>query len=214
VKKLWIVWLILVLLGGGNDWVSAVMTQRIIHAGDTPLASTCRVTQTDPMELTVSKCSFTTTGQARIVNVAKAIGSFVDQTLSDEMERLASGLQELHNKVLAGEVEYMPDNKRVRGWLKDKKGNIIDKAKTRVLSAEVVLTILAPGRWVVYLTGNPGIKLNVVLQLHSDPRPANFVEYIVMPFVVPVGTTDLSGIDIEVFTVRPGFPPAKGLFEK
>ncbi len=193
-KKSWIILLLLALLVGGYDNALAVITQRIIHAGDTPLTSTCLVMQTAPMELTISKCAFTTTGQARIVHQSR--------------------VPSLKNEIAAGRVERMPDGKRVRGWLRDRQGNIIEKSKTHILNVATTVIVPGPGRWVVYLTDGPGTNLNVVLQLFDDQRPSNYIEFIVMPFVMPVGTTDLSSIDIEVFTVLPGFPASKGLFEK
>jgi len=189
-----IIGLLLSFLVGGATGVSAVITQRIIHAGDTPLASTCVVTQAGPMELTISKCAFTTTGQAKIVDESK--------------------VPSLKNEIAAGRVERMPDGKHVRGWLRDRQGNIIEKSKTHVRNAATTVTVPGPGWWVIYLLDGPGVNLDVVLQLWEDPRPANFVEYIVMPFVVPVGTANLNQVDLEVFTVLPGFPAPKGLFEK
>ncbi|KKK79944.1 hypothetical protein LCGC14_2828420 [marine sediment metagenome] len=193
-KKTWVVLLFLVLLGGGYDGVSAAITQRIIYAGDTPLASTCAVTQTGPMELTISACSFTTTGRAKIVHESK--------------------VSNLQSQITAGRVERMPDGKRIRGWIHDKQGNIIEKSKTHVRNVATTVTVPGPGRWVIYLLDGPGINLDVILQLWEDPRPTKYVEYIVMPFVVPVGTTDLNTIDLEIFTVLPGFPAPKGMFEK
>ena len=186
--------LLLLFLGAEGSWVSAAITERVIHAGDTPLASTCVVTQTAPMELTVSKCAFTTTGQAKIVDESK--------------------VPSLKNEIAAGRVERMPDGKRVRGWLRDRQGNIIEKSKTHVHNVATTVTVPGPGSWVVYLTDGPGINLDVVLQLWEDPLPPNFVEYIIMPFVIPVGTANLNQVDLEVFTVLPGFPASKGLFEK
>lgn len=172
----------------------SAIIERVIHAGDTPLASTCTVTQTGPMELTVLACSFTTTGQARIVAKEK--------------------VPSLPNEIAAGRVQMMPDGKRVRGWLRNKDGTIIDKSKTHTAVTSTALIITAGDTWVVYLTDGPGVTMPVVLQKAGDPRPANFVEFIVMPFTVPIGTTDLSTIDIEVFTVKPDFPPPRPLFER
>lgn len=172
----------------------AGIVERVIYTGDTPLASTCTVTQTGLMELTVSACSFTTTGQARIVAREK--------------------VSNLPNEIAAGRVQNMPDGKRVRGWFRDKDGNIIDKSKTHTRATPVALSITAGDTWVVYLLDGPGVTMDVVLQRWDDPRPANFIGFIVMPFTVPTGTTDLSTITIEVFTVKPDFPPPKGLFER
>ncbi len=193
-KKTWIVLLVLTTLGRGYDGVSAAITQRIIHAGNTPLASDCVVTQTGPMQLTVSTCSWTTTGQAKIVHESK--------------------VPNLSNEIAVGNVERMPYSRRVRGWLQDSQGNIIEKSRTRFIPVPVVLNITAGETWVAYLVNGPGVTMAVVLQKRGELRPAGTLDYILFPFVVPVSTTDLSGIDIEVFTVRPDFPPAKGLFEK
>ncbi len=198
-KKIWISLLFFFLLLGGTDTPFASIGQRIIHAGDTPLASTCTVAQTGPMELTVSKCSFTTTGQAKILS--RLDSAFAMTGLGEVAQALQEGKAEWHGS-------------RVRVWLRDKQGNIIERSKTHVRNVATTVTVPGPGQWVVYLIYGPGINLNVVLQLWSDPRPTNYVEYIVMPFVVTVGTTNLNTINLEVFTVLPGFPPPKGMFEK
>ena len=213
-KKTWIVLLFLVALGAGGSWVSAAITERVIHAGDTPLASDCRVTQTGPMELTVMPCFWTTTGEARIVDVTKAIGNFADNTLPTFKERFTSGIQELEHRVAAGEIEYMPDGKRIRGWLKNKDGSIIRKKATYRVAPKTVLTIVAGQKYVVYMLRGPGQTMNVALMNPADTRPSTFIDYLVFKFDVPVGTTDLNTITLEVFTVRPNFPPRKGLFEK
>ena len=193
-KRTWIVLLFLVAFGWSTDWVSAAITQRIIHAGDTPLASNCQVAQTGPMQLTVSACSWTTTGQAKIVHESK--------------------VPNLKNEIAAGRVERMPDGVRVRGWLRNAQGNIIEKSRTRFIPAKIILNIVAGETWVAYLVNGPGRTMVVTLQKRGEPRPTGTLDYILFPFVVPAGTTDLSAINIQVFTVLPGFPPAKGIFEK
>ena len=181
--------LVFLLVGVAN----AVIVERVIYAGDTPLTSNCTVTQTGPMELAVSSCSWTTTGQSKVVAREK--------------------VPNLANEIAADRVVMMPDGKRVRGWLKDKGGNIIERSRTRVL-APTVLNIIAGEEWVVYMVDGPGVTMNLILQPWDVKSPGGLIDYLIMPFKVPLGTTDLSVINIEVFTVRPDFPPAKGLFEK
>lgn len=163
----------------------ANIIERIIYAGDTPLASTCTVTQTGPMELTISACSLTTTGQAKIIKREK--------------------VRNLPTDILAGRAEIMPDNKWVRVWLKNKNGNFINKSKTYTLLNPVVLTIPPGNTWVVYLTSKPGSRMGVVFQSWTSPRPTNFIEYIIIEFNVPIGTINLNTIDIEILTVKPNF---------
>ena len=192
--KTLVISLLLLFLGGGFDGVSAAITERIIYAGNTPLASDCRVTQTGPMELTVMPCSWTITGEARIVPREK--------------------VPDLQGAIARGEVELMPDGKRVRGWLKNKNGSYIRKQATYQVIPKAVLTIVAGQKYVVYMLQGPGQTMNIALMDPEDPRPSTFINYLVFQFVVPAGTTDLGTITLEVFTVRPDFPPAKGLFEK
>ena len=171
----------------------ATITQRIIHAGDTPLFSDCAVTQTGPMELSVATCRWTTRGEAGIAPKEK--------------------VSDLSNKIAAGQAEMMPDGKRARWWLTDNQGNIIDKSRTRVLPP-TVLSISAGNTWVVYMVDGPGVTMTLRLQPWTGISPEGVLNYLLMPFKVPAGTTDLNTIDIEVFTVLPGFPAPKGLFEK
>jgi len=198
-QKLWIVLLILALLGGGTDWVSAAITQRIIHAGDTPLASTCKVTQTGPMQLTLSTCSWTTTGEGKILDRFES--AFAALGVGLAAQALRENKAEWHGS-------------RVRVWLRDKQDNIIERSRTRMLSVDVVLNIVAGETWVVYLVDGLGVTMNAVLLKNKELRPAGILDYILLPFTVPVGTTNLNTINIEVFTVLPGFPAPKGMFEK
>ena len=194
-KKIsWIVLLVALFLGSGTDRVQAALIERAIFAGDTPLLSTCTVTQSGPMELTVAPCSFITTGQSRIVEKSK--------------------VKNLPNEIAAGRVEMMSDGKRVRGWLRDKAGNIIEKARALFLPVSAVTIIPTGNTYFLYLVEKAGPTLGVVLLSESDPRPVNYVHFLAFAFTVPAGTTDLSGITIEVFTVKPGFPPARGIFER
>ncbi|HEB27639.1 MAG TPA: hypothetical protein ENI05_07655 [Porticoccus sp.] len=194
-KKLIFSLLFSLFLAGGTDWVSAAITERIIHAGNTPLASDCQVTQTSFMELTVLPCFWTTTGQARIVPKEK--------------------VPDLVGAIARGEVEMLPDGKRVRGWLINKDGSFVSKRKTYRVIPKAVLTVVAGQTYIVYMLRAPGQnRMNIVLMDSEDPRPSTFINYLVFEFDVPFGTIDLSTVPLEVFTVRPNFPPAKGLFEK
>lgn len=172
----------------------AALVDRVIFAGDTPLASTCTVAQTGPMELTVFPCSFTTTGQARIVSKGR--------------------VADLPNKIAEGRAEMMPDGKRVRGWLRDRQGNIIEKSKRLFLPTPAVTTVPTGNTYFLYLVEKAGPTLGVVLLSMSDARPEKYVHYLAFEFTVPVGTTNLSSIAIEVFTVKSGFPAPKGIFEQ
>ena len=172
----------------------AGIVDRVIYAGDTPLASDCRVTQTGPMELTVMPCSWTITGEARIVPKEK--------------------VPDLKGAMARGEVEMMPDGKRVRGWLKNRNGSFVRKRQTYRVIPKAVLTITAGQKYVIYMLKGPGQTMNIALMDPEDPRPDTFIDYLIFEFDVPAGTTDLSTIILEVFTVRPNFAPRKGLFEK
>ena len=184
--------------------IHADITERIIYAGDTPLSSTCKVTQTAPMELTVAACSWTTTGQSRVVNL-----NIIEAMLTE------LGVGSVAELISQGKAEFLPGAfpSRVRGWLIDKAGNIIERSRARVLSP-TVLTITAGETWVVYMVDGLGVTMNLVLKKWDGVKPVGTLNYLIMPFEVPAGTTDLTSIKIEVFTVKPNFPPRKGLFEK
>ena len=198
-KKTQILLLIIALLGASYDGVSAAITQRIIHAGDTPLASTCTVVQTDSMELTVSACSFTTTGEAKIIDRFESVFA-------------ALGAGPVAQALRENKAEWY--GSRVRVWLRDKQGNIIERSATYILPVANLITVPIGGPYFIYLVKNPGLKMEAILLSTRAPRPTNYVHYLAFEFTVPAGTTDLSGIEIEVFTVLPGFPAPKGLFEK
>jgi hypothetical protein len=176
------------------------ITERIIYAGDTPLINTCTVVQSGPMELTIAPCSFTTTGQAKVFSVLESLPAQV-------------GLGALAKALREGKAEWFKGN-RVRAWLRDENGEIIERAKTRRLVVPSVLTVPDGNTYFIYLVEKVGPILEVVLLPITDPRPAEYVHYLAFEFMVPLGTTDLNGIKIEVFTVRPGHTPAKGLFKK
>ena len=199
--KTLIISLLLLFLGAGGSWVSAAITERVIYAGDTPLTSNCRVTQTGPMELTIAPCTFTTTGEAKIFSIFESIGA-----------RL--GVGRLANAIVEDRAEMVKDGMRVRGWLTDKQGNIIEKSVTWRLPTAEIITV-APGEtYFIYLVKKAGATMETVLLPVSDLSPISYIHYLAFEFTVPLGTTNLGGIEIEVFTVRPDFPPTKGLFEK
>ena len=199
-KTLTIGLLFALFLGAGGSWVSATITERVIYAGDTPLKSTCTVTQTGPMELTAAACQWTTTGEARVFSVLQ---SLIART----------GFGELAQSLAEDKAEWSHNGTRVRAWLRDKQGNIIARSRTRVLTP-TVLSITAGETWVVYMVDGPGVTMNLVLEKWDGDRPENTLDYLLLPFEVPAGITDLGGIKIEVFTVKSGHVPVKGLFEK
>ena len=212
-KKTWIILLFLAILGGHPEGIRAAITQRIIHAGDTPLFSDCVVTQTAPLTLRIETCMWRTTGQARIVDAAKVVGILADKNLLDESSRIRSGLKELNLRVDAGEMEYMPDGKRIRGWLKNKDGSFVGKSENRVLTPITIVWPADGQTHLVYLVGGPGATMQAELALHGETQPAGFIDFLIFETLVPVGATDFV-TDVEVFTVLPGFPAPKGMFEK
>jgi len=173
-----------------------MLKNRIIYAGDTPLFSDFTVTQTGPMQLTISGGDFWITGQARIVDKHKVPSDFFDD----------------------GRAERMPDGKRVRVWLQDKQTKqIMDKSKRRKIVGQTVVNITShPTKTKEYridLESPTDIVMQIKIKSWLENQPVdkygpNYTHFIVLPFTIPAGTTDLSGIDIEVFTVLPGFPPS------
>ncbi|KKL25629.1 hypothetical protein LCGC14_2403380 [marine sediment metagenome] len=199
-KKL-IISLLLLFLGGVYGVVSAGITERVIYAGDTPLFSDCNITQTGPMELTVAPCTFTTTGEAKIFNIFESIGA-----------RL--GVGRLAKAITENRAEMMKDGMRVRGWLINKQGNIIERSVTWRLPTTKIIAVIPDETYFIYLVKKVGVTMGTALLPVSSPRPADYIHHLAFEFTVPLGTTNLSGIEIEVFTVKPNFAPAKGLFEK
>ena len=177
----------------------AGITERVIYAGNTPLASDCRVTQTGPMELTVAPCSFATTGEARIAS--RLDSAFALMGVGPIAQALREDKAEWHGN-------------RVRIWLRDKEGNIIEKSVTWRLPTVEIIGVTPGETYFLYLIEDVGVTMEVLLIPVSSPRPAGYIHYLAFEFTVPLGTTDLGGIEIEVFTVRPNFPPVKSLFEK
>ncbi len=181
--------------------VQAAISDRVIYSGDTPLASDCKVVQTGPLELTVAPCSFTTTGQARVFGRVQSMPALI-------------GVGPLATAVREGRAEWMQGGHRIRGWLTDKQGNIIERSVTWRLPTAAIITVTPGDTYFIYLVKKAGVTMETALLPVSSPRPTGYIHYLAFEFTVPLGTTDLSGIEIEVFTVRPDFPPAKGLFEK
>ena len=199
--KTLIISLLLLSLVGQQGGLSAAVTERVIHAGDTPLFSDCMVTQTGPMELTITPCTFTTTGEARIFSAWQSIRAWIDNG-------------PLAEAISTGRAEWMPDGRRIRGWLTDKQGNIIEKSVTWRLPTAAIITVTPGDTYFIYLVKKAGVTMETALVPVSDSSPVGYIHFLAFEFDVPAGTTDLSSIAIEVFTVRPNFPPAKGLFEK
>jgi len=171
-----------------------MIIQRIIHAGDTPLFSDFTVAQTGPMQLTISGGEFQITGQARVIDLGKVPNAFFTD----------------------GRAELMPDGKRARVWLQDKiTKQIMDKSKRRTVAGQTLINVIA----------HPTMKKTYQIDLRSPsdtvmlvqvqswlegqpiPKTSDLTHILAFPFIVPPGTTDLTGIDIEVFTVLTGFPP-------
>ena len=183
----------------------AGVVQRIIYAGETPLASTCTASLTGPMQITIPACSFTTTGQARVMPMT-------DSNRAQLRDYLSKNMAEKH-----------PDG-RIRVWLQKKDGTIHERSRTVTLSVGTVLDIPTPVVNTLYQAGL-GIKAgvgSVFLQSSIDggntwtPAPPmgwNFVHILIFPFLVPSGDFDLSDDPIEVFTVLPGFPAGTGPLE-
>lgn len=164
----------------------AGIVERIIHAGDTPLASTCTVIQTGPLQLRVNACVWKTTGRARIIQKTK--------------------VKNLNARVASGDVQMMLDGKRVRGWLKNKDGSFVGKSKTYVLTSTIINWPADGVRYVVYMVEGPGNTMQALFMFADLPRPSGFIDYLIFPVAIPVGTIDLDVIDFEVFIVLPGFP--------
>jgi len=177
-----------------------MIKERKIYAGDTPLFSDFTVNQTGPMELTLSGGDFQITGQAKILEKNKVPSVF----LTD------------------GRAEMMPDGKRVRVWLQDKiTKQPTDKSKRRTIVGQTVVNVVAHAiknkAYQVDLRSPSDTVMLVQVQswLEDQTRPitSDLTHILVFPFVVMPGTTDLSGIDIEVFTVLPDFPPGSPEWE-
>ena len=178
------------------------MSKGKIYAGDTPLLSTIAVEQTGSMQLTIRAGYFRSTGQARILDAAQKPG--------------------LSDLIAANKAEMMPDGRRVRVWLQDANGNPIDKSKTYTLAADVVLEIVSdPIYDTLYEIDliSDGAATKILMQSKLDDGIEDYADYpagwsrvhdLIYKFRVPAGAADISGIDIFVLEVRPGFPPGTG----
>lgn len=171
-----------------------MIQQRIQYAGDTPLASTLSIEETGAMQLTVRAGSFTTTGEARIVN--------------------ASSVEDPDALVAAGKAEWLPDNKRLRIWLIDQNGNFIEKSASHILSNDVIFNISSDSTDDKLYSIEFGLYNNLpdVLcrsQLAGEgitqaPVGWETVQQL-SEFIIPANTTNLANIIINVYTVLPGF---------
>lgn len=172
-----------------------MITDRIIYAGDTPLFSDFTVAQTGLMELTVSGGQFQITGQAKLVKVNKVPPAF----FSD------------------GRAEMMPDGERARVWNQDKvTKQIKDKSKRRTIVGNTTISVVAhptkDKRYYIDLESPSDVVMLVQTRFEFvgdivGAPPVNHTHMVVLPFIVPAGTTDLSGIPIEAIKILPGFPP-------
>tara|TARA_Y100000310_G_C20702209_1_gene830953 strand:- start:919 stop:1455 length:537 start_codon:yes stop_codon:yes gene_type:complete len=177
-----------------------MIIHKITYAGDTPLFSDFIVTQTGPMQLTISGGIFQITGQARILDKKKIPPAFFQD----------------------GRAELMPDGKRARVWLQNKiTKQIKDKSKRRTIVGNTVVNIVAHSTKDKYYqidlrSPSDTVMLVDVNSWFSNVRKnitPDLTHTLVFPFLVPVGTTDLSGIDIKCFKVLPGFPPEQPEWE-
>jgi hypothetical protein len=168
----------------------------LIYSGDTPLSSTIVVEQSGPMQLTVRAGSFTTTGQARIVP--------------------AASVPDLQSLIEAGRAEMLPDGQRARIWLQE--GDRLLRSETLTLAADTVFDLASDPEEAKCYQAMLGIDANgqpeIVMRsrYESDeypdwPQGWQPVQELIFEFAVPPGCNDLSGIDIYVLRVEPGFPP-------
>ena len=179
----------------------AGISERIIYAVDTLLASTCTITQTGPMELTILPCTFTTTGDSKILSVFNSLPAH-------------TGLGELARAIRQGKAQWTPGGLRLRVWFQDKQGKVIEKSVTYHLLTTNTITVSPGNTYFIYLIKTARTTMKAWLVLESEPRPTGYINDLVSEFTVPLATTNLTNIEIKVFTVRPDFPPAKGMFEK
>lgn len=171
-----------------------------IYAGDTPLACSITVEQTGPMQLTVRAGSFTTTGHALIRDY--------DPTLHDPL-------------LAAGKAEKLPDLKRLRIWIQNASGTPIEQAATYVLAADQIVDLTSdpvfPVAYALDLMSD-GVAMQVLVKRRivgigeygGQPPGWRTVHALAFEFMLPPGTTDISGVEIFALTVHPGFPPGTG----
>ncbi len=177
---------------------NAQIVNRSIYARETSLASTCLAILTGPMQITIPACSFTTTGQARVLSQTDSNRDQLEDLLSKNMaEKTSDG--------------------RIRVWLQKKDGTVEDRSRTVTLSANVIQTIvpLAADTYYRAALGIEAGMANILWQSSTDQRtwlptpPASWslIHILIFPFLVPAGDTSLFNNRIEVFTVLLGFPP-------
>lgn len=177
-----------------------MLVPRAIYAGDTPLVCTLRVAQTGPMELTVQAGSFTTTGEARILDATE-----IAQMRLDPAALIA-----------AGKAEWLPDGVRLRVWLQDAQGQPILRSATYTLAVDVAFTLTADPTSVKTYVVELGLLAEVTevlcrSQLAGEAQPAVPAGWIPLhwlagPVIIPPGTLALDALDIPALTVLPGFP--------
>ena len=167
----------------------------LIYAGDTPLASSILVEQTGPMQLTVKAGNFTSTGQARIIDPAES----KDPSIKGKMQSLLA-------RNLA---ESMPDGRRYRVWIHDKQGIPLDKNGSYTLASDraVNIPVLVTAKTYSIELGLVGSTPTIWVE-GLEPQPANYkpIHKLVYPFIVPGGTANLAGVDMNYLQVLPGFP--------
>lgn len=184
--------------------IQTKITNGLIYAGNTPLASTIAIAQTGPMQLTVRAGSFTTTGQSRIVDVPED----------------AAKLVQLQTLIAQGGAEYLPGNRQARVWLADSAGALL-KAQTFTLAADAVFNLTSDSvdsKAYQAELGHVGGVVDVLMRSRftqdkysNAPVGWKKIHDIIFEFSLPPGTTDLSGLDIFVLAVLPGFPPGTGV---
>jgi hypothetical protein len=176
------------------------IVDRVIYAGKTPLFSDFVVTQSGPMQLEISGGEFQITGQAKHFDPSDVPPEF----FSD------------------GRAE-MDDEGKARVWLQDKvTKQLKDKSKRRRIAETTTVNITADlsktKSYRIDLRSPSDIEMLIQTQSWLDgeraPATEDLTHTLVFPFKVPVGTTNLNDLKIEVFKVLPGRQPAPLPWEK
>ena len=176
----------------------ADIVDRVIHAGETPLASSCTVSLTGPMQLTISGCSFTTTGYYHTVPANKAPAN-------------------VHGLIASGKAEKLADG-RIKVWLQNKDGTVFEKSRTIILSSDVAINIpiLPEAAWHRITLGVSASVGSVVAQswtattrrwLPDPPVGWEPIHILMLEFLVPAFQNNLNNITIQAIKILPGFPP-------
>lgn len=175
-----------------------MLRERVIYAGETPLASSIRVAVAGPRALVVRAGVWTTTGQARVVACTAA-------------NRAA-----LAALVAADGAEWLADGVWARVWQCDAAGQIVERARTYQLAGEVVLALPPPAavpRWARGELGLLGETVTARLAVrgagepYAAPAGWRLVAVLVEEFALPAGAADLAALQPVALAVRPGFPP-------